>query len=192
MTNHSIHGDSGQAAPLLAVALVLLATIGLGLVHLATAAGQRSLAQATADAVALAGAADGEEAARRVAEANQSIVVSYRQEGVEVEVTVERGGVRASARARWEPGEPVPRATPAVHLRPATSDLGQVPGIPYTARRVQLPRRRRPRRGQGRPRSSQGRARGRGHPDGSTGPEATAATGRRSKPRAVEPGASPR
>lgn len=93
----------GQVVPLLAVALVLFGVVALGVVRLSVAVTQRSAAQAAADATALAGAVDGPDAADEVAAANAARVVSYIDDGGEVQVTVERRGVRATARARWEP-----------------------------------------------------------------------------------------
>lgn len=93
------HG--GQVLPLLLVAVLLAGVAGLGLVRLAVASSQRSAAQAAADAAALAGAAEGEGAARRLAVANEAEVVSYRTDGLDVEVVVRRRGVTATARARW-------------------------------------------------------------------------------------------
>lgn len=108
-TNRGIDNDRrqrGQIVPLLAVALVLFGVVALGLVRLSATVTHRSSAQAAADAAALAGAVDGPDAAREVADANDAQVVAYAQDGVDVQVTVERRGVRATARARWEPSDP--------------------------------------------------------------------------------------
>lgn len=59
----------------------------------------RAQAQTSADAVAIAAAYDGDPAARRVAGANNVRIVNIRDDEDGVTVTVERGGVRASARA---------------------------------------------------------------------------------------------
>lgn len=99
-------GQQGQVVPLMAVALVLFGLVALGLVRLAVTVTHRSAAQAAADATALAGAVDGADAAREVAEANDAQVVTYIDDGGEVQVTIERRGVRATARARWEPTTP--------------------------------------------------------------------------------------
>ncbi|MEO6987061.1 MAG: pilus assembly protein TadG-related protein [Aquihabitans sp.] len=93
----------GQVVPLLAVALVLFGAVALGLVQLSATVAHRSAAQATADASALAGAVDGRQAAQEIAMANDARMVDYIDDGGEVQVTVERRGVRATARARWEP-----------------------------------------------------------------------------------------
>lgn len=91
----------GQAVPLVAVVLVVVAMCGVGVVHVAGAASRRSAAQAAADAAALAGAAEGEDAARAVAEANRAELIAYRDVDLDVVVTVRRAGVTATARGRW-------------------------------------------------------------------------------------------
>lgn len=96
----------GQVVPLLAVALVLFGLLALGLVRVSTTVTHRSAAQAAADAAALAGVADGRDAATEVAEANDAEMIAYVDDGGEVQVTVERRGVRATARARWEWSDP--------------------------------------------------------------------------------------
>lgn len=99
-------GQRGQVVPLLAVALVLCGVVALGLVRVSATVTHRSAAQAAADAAALAGAVDGPDAAQDVAAANGARVVDYLDEGGEVQVTIERRRVRATARARWEPTDP--------------------------------------------------------------------------------------
>lgn len=97
----------GQVAPLALVALLLAGLLALGVARVGVAASSRASAQAAADAVALAGASDGRAAAADVAEANQATLVAFRQQGDDVEVTVERRGATATARARWDPA-PIP------------------------------------------------------------------------------------
>ena len=96
-------GQGGQALPLVLVAVALAAALGMGLVHVGVAVAARASAKAAADAAALAGAADGKSAAGRIARANGAVLTSFREDGAGVEVTVERRGVRAAARARWVP-----------------------------------------------------------------------------------------
>lgn len=96
----------GQVVPLLAVTLVLFGLVALGLVRVSATVIHRSAAQAAADATALAGVLDGPDAAREVAAANDAQVVTYVPDGIELQVTVERRGVRATARARWEASRP--------------------------------------------------------------------------------------
>ncbi len=78
----------------------MVAIVGLLLVGLGNQIGDRARAGGIADAAALAGARDGERAARDIAEENRATVIEFRSRGTEVEVTVEIGRSRASARAR--------------------------------------------------------------------------------------------
>lgn len=88
---------------MIAITLLLAGILAVGLIHLAGSAARRAAADAAADATALAGAADGRDAAEAVATANDARLVAYREDGTEVEVEVIRADVRATARARWEP-----------------------------------------------------------------------------------------
>lgn len=94
--------EEGQALPLVAGVLALVLAITVGLVALSGVVGARSRAQTAADAAALAGAADGRDAAERVAGANGGEVEVYAARGAEVEVTVRVGEARATSRARRE------------------------------------------------------------------------------------------
>jgi D-alanyl-D-alanine carboxypeptidase/Putative Flp pilus-assembly TadE/G-like len=92
--------DAGQTVPLavamlaiVAVALVALAPVGRGLAD-------RAHARTAADAAALAGAAEGEQAARALAGANGADLVEFERAGDEVVVRVRVGDVDAYARAR--------------------------------------------------------------------------------------------
>jgi hypothetical protein len=102
-------GDKGQVLPLLCVVIVLGGAVALGLVRLGRQATLRARAQTGADAAALAGAADGEGAARAVAAANGAVLAQYRTEGLDTIVVVEVEGVVARARARRS--SPSPRRT---------------------------------------------------------------------------------
>jgi hypothetical protein len=93
-------GDDGQVVPLAAALVGLMLTALLALVPLATALGERAQARTAADAAALAGAAEGEEAARALARANGGELRSFTRAGDEVVVRVAVGGAEASARAR--------------------------------------------------------------------------------------------
>lgn len=106
MTERS-RGERGQAAPLALIALLFAALVGVGLVRVGAAGGLRASAQAAADATALAGASQGEAAAVEVATANGATIVSYRQQGTDVHIRLERRGATATARARWQPA-PIP------------------------------------------------------------------------------------
>lgn len=91
----------GQALPLLAVVLLLMALVGAGLARVAAASAARAATQAAADAAALAGANDGQEAAARLARRNDAELVSYEEVDLDVVVTVRRGRFTARSRARW-------------------------------------------------------------------------------------------
>lgn len=87
------------------VVLVLVCG-GLGVVWLGrigAAAVDRARARTAADAAALAGAAEGESAARLVAARNGARVASYREEGRDVALRVALGRAEAQARATREP-----------------------------------------------------------------------------------------
>ena len=104
--------ERGQALPLLAAVLVVAAAAALVVADLGVAAVERAKARTAADAAALAGAAEGEAAARQVAAANGRELVSFTRDGVVVEVVVRAG--RAAARATAEGLPPVPAGmTPA-------------------------------------------------------------------------------
>lgn len=93
--------DAGQATPLLAAAVGLVALMLLALGPMGGALADRAQARTAADAAALAGAADGEGAARAMASANGAEMVRFRESGDgEVVVEVRLDGVSAQARAR--------------------------------------------------------------------------------------------
>ena len=92
--------DRGQVAlPMLLMTLsVVVVATGVVLV-MGRVLLDRSVAQAAADAAALAGAAEGVEAAEAIALSNGATVASVRWEGSEVVVEVTRGWASARARA---------------------------------------------------------------------------------------------
>jgi secretion/DNA translocation related TadE-like protein len=99
-----VRDERGQAAVLLVGLVAVAAAILLALVPVAHVVADRARAGAAADAAALAGAAEGEDAAREVAEANGARLVRWRTEGPDVWVEVEIGRVRAHAKGhRGEP-----------------------------------------------------------------------------------------
>ena len=100
--------ERGSTTPLLALLVVAVGGLCLGLGHLGAAANAAARAQTAADAAALAGAADGLDAARRLAKANGAEVVELHSEdeGSAVEVIVRVHGVEAVARAVREPDLP--------------------------------------------------------------------------------------
>ena len=100
--------ERGSLLPLLAVVLLVAATLVVAVGRLGEAAVARAHARAAADAAALAGAAEDRATARAVAAANGAELLTYEPRGHDVRVTVRWGGARATARARpagW-PGSP--------------------------------------------------------------------------------------
>ena len=92
--------DRGQATPLVALVVLVACGVVLLIAHLGRAADDRARAQAAADAAALAGAVDGEGAARSIAAANGAIVEVVRRDGDDAWVRVRVGRATAEARAR--------------------------------------------------------------------------------------------
>ena len=95
--------ERGQVTPLILVALLFATLLAVGIAHVGAAASQRAAAQTAADAAALAGAAEGEDAALAVAKANGAELEAFEQRGGDVVVRIERRGATATARARWQP-----------------------------------------------------------------------------------------
>lgn len=93
-------GQTGQATPLVLAVVALAVVVLLALVPLARASQQRAAARTAADAAALAGAVEGEPAARAVAADNGARLVSWRAAGLEVWVVVVLGDARGEAKAR--------------------------------------------------------------------------------------------
>lgn len=113
--------ERGQIVPLVAV---LVVTAGAGVIwlgRLGEAAVQRARARTAADAAALAGAAEGEAAAREVAAANGADLVSFEWIGADARVVVRFRSAGATARAARD-GER--EAGPGV-----ASDAGDVGGV---------------------------------------------------------------
>ena len=88
--------------PLVLVVAAVAVVALLALVPLGRAAQDRAQARAAADAAALAGAAEDEEAAREVAAANGAELVRWRASGRDVWVEVIVGQARGLAKARRE------------------------------------------------------------------------------------------
>ena len=93
--------------------VVLTASLVIVLGRLGTAAVSRAQARTAADAAALAGAAEGREAAEEVAAANGGHLESFDQSGADTEVTVTVGDAHATARARRDAGSGPAGADPA-------------------------------------------------------------------------------
>lgn len=92
--------DEGQVVPLAAAMVALCGVILVALVPVAGALDDRARARTAADAAALAGAADGDGAARRLASANGAELLEIERDGDEVVVQVRVGEVEAYAKAR--------------------------------------------------------------------------------------------
>jgi hypothetical protein len=95
----STAGDEGQATPLVMGVIALGVIVALALGPFTRHADQRARARTAADAAALAGAAEGEAAAREVAKANGARMILWRAEGDDVWVGVEVGDAHAAAKA---------------------------------------------------------------------------------------------
>jgi hypothetical protein len=91
--------DRGQTFPLVALLLACAVALATGVAHLATRTSAHARAEGAADAVALAGAIGGRDAAVRVASANDAALVRFTRVGDVVTVEVQRGDDRAVARA---------------------------------------------------------------------------------------------
>jgi hypothetical protein len=105
--------DRGQSTPLAAAMVAIVVAAMVGLVPAARALSDRAHARTAADAAALAGAVEGEAAARSLAEQNGAELLAYRRSGTEVVVRVRVGGADAYARARATGGRPeAPDASP--------------------------------------------------------------------------------
>jgi hypothetical protein len=98
------HGERGSVLPLLAVILVVTATLVLAVGRLGEAAVARAHARTAADAAALAGAAEGRGAATETAAANGARLLAFEPRAHTVRVTVAWGDARATASATSEPG----------------------------------------------------------------------------------------
>ena len=94
--------ERGSATPFVVLALVTAGVLALQVGRLGGAAAARARAQTAADASALAGAAEGRNAARALAEANGARLVDYEELGSDTRVVVELGSATARGRARRE------------------------------------------------------------------------------------------
>ncbi len=98
-TSNVSPAERGSALPLMVVAILLATVLAIQIARLGGAAASRARARTAADAAALAGAADGPDAARDLARANGARIVDYRQEGLDTRVEVEVDDARAVGRA---------------------------------------------------------------------------------------------
>ena len=101
--------DRGQIVPLFMVLVAAVVAVGWLAVRHAELLDARARAQTAADAAALAGVAEGELAANRLARRNGAELVAFDRFGstvrVEVRVGPARAEARAEARVRWVPQE---------------------------------------------------------------------------------------
>ena len=100
--------DRGQATPLGAAILALALLVAASLGPVGRVLGDRTQARTAADAAALAGAAEGEDAADRLADANGAELLGFSRDGDEVVVEVRVGDVMAWASARGTRLPPTP------------------------------------------------------------------------------------
>jgi hypothetical protein len=105
-------GARGQAVLAVALASVVLVVSLLVLGRVGRTVIDRARARTAADAAALAGVHEGRARAEEMAERNGARLVAFDAAGEAVDVTVQVGTVRASARARLQP-ETVRSPSPA-------------------------------------------------------------------------------
>ena len=91
--------ERGQALPITVLLVAFALVVAVGVARLSREVAARSAAQHAADAVALAGAVDGQSVATDVAVRNEARLLSFRQDGDVVVVEIARRGRRASASA---------------------------------------------------------------------------------------------
>jgi hypothetical protein len=102
-----MRGTFGQAALPAVIALIVVVMVALLVVaRVGGAVADRTRARTAADAAALAGAHDGESAARELAARNGAELTAFTRVGDDVEVSVVVDGMHASARARLETARP--------------------------------------------------------------------------------------
>lgn len=130
-------GDRGQVAPLVALFMVGVGLACLGLGRFGGSAVDLAQARTAADAAALAGAADGEAAARQLAEANGATLTAFEAAGTDARAEATTpSGARSRARARRGPGpsrgHPPAMAALAPSLRAALDRAEKLLETPIT------------------------------------------------------------
>lgn len=130
--------ERGSATPLVALLMVAVGGLCLGLGRMGGVANARAEAQTAADAAALAGAAEGPDAAGPLAAANGAAVEHVEVDGDDVTVTVRLGDVEAIARATGARAGSVigaPSTGLAPELRAALAEAGRLLGteVPVTS-----------------------------------------------------------
>jgi hypothetical protein len=96
---HTDPSERGASLPMLALGLAVLFICAALIVGVAGEASRRAHAQAAADAVALAGAAAGEQSARDLADKYPADLLSFTIDGSTVRVVLLADGITAVARA---------------------------------------------------------------------------------------------
>ena len=126
--------ERGQFVPLLTAFIVFAGFAIIALAHLGGGAVDRAEAKRAADVAALAGAAEGEGAAQRLAEENGASMSDYAESDDDATVEVHYGDARAVSRAHRDgggegtkPGDPAPALRAA--LARAAQILGHKPGV---------------------------------------------------------------
>lgn len=105
-------GQRGSVLPLVALLVVVAGGLCVALGRLGGDAVEAAQARTAADAAALAGAAEGEDAARAVAEDNGAVLVVYFEDGLDVEVRARVGHAEVAARATRTGGMPAVPVVP--------------------------------------------------------------------------------
>lgn len=105
-------GQRGSVLPLVALLVVAAGGLCVALGRLGGDAVEAAQARTAADAAALAGAAEGEAAARAVAEDNGAVLVVYFEDGLDVEVRARVGHAEVGARATRTGGGPAVPVVP--------------------------------------------------------------------------------
>lgn len=123
--------ERGQVAPLVAVILVCGGFLCLVVARFGVAATERATARTAADAIALAGAADGRAAADEIAAANGAGITRYETSGRDVKVRARWADAAATAKARREAGYPRDGLAPAMRavLARAAQLIGSQPRV---------------------------------------------------------------
>ena len=104
--------ERGSVLPLVALLVVVAGGLCVALGRLGGDAVEAAQARTAADAAALAGAAEGEAAARAVAEDNGAVLVVYFEDGLDVEVRARVGHAEVGARATRTGGGPAVPVVP--------------------------------------------------------------------------------
>jgi len=118
-----------QVVPLIAPFIVFAGLAIIALAHLGGGAVDRAEAKRAADIAALAGAAEGQDAATDYARRNGNTLRNYKEAGDDTTVEVHYGDARAVSRAHRDGGRGAARpGDPAPALRAALARAAQVLG----------------------------------------------------------------